>query len=90
MILSSVTNFQGHILGYVQVSFKIVNLFAVTDGILTSRWRSMTGDVVFPGVLVGVLTQEAEVSVVALMLGTGVEGVFHFHNFVICYVVLGY
>lgn len=52
----------------------------------------MTEDVVFPGVLVGVLTQEAEVSVAvaALMLGTGVEGVFNFHNFMTYYFVFEY
>lgn len=34
----------------------------------------MTGDVVTPGVLLRVLTQEAEVSLAALVIGLGVEG----------------
>lgn len=56
----------------------IVNLFAVTDAswLLESRWRSTTGDVVTPGVRV--LTLEAEVSLAALTIGTGVEGTIHF------------
>lgn len=51
----------------------------------------MTGDVVTPGVLVRVLTQEAKVSlaVAALLIGTGVEGNFPF-VLLTCYFVPKY